>query len=53
MKELAPLEIIKTKNVFYVQKFIRSKTLEEYNAYLTEKEQLTQEEYNLLKEVLL
>ena len=50
---LKALEIIKEKNV-NVGDFKRCKSSEDYNAYCcySEKEQLTEEEYDLLKEVL-
>lgn len=53
-KKLKALEIIKEKQV-NVGDFIRCKSIEDYNDYCcyNEKEQLTQEEYDLLKEVLL
>ena len=53
-KELKALEVIKNKkvNVFLL---INCDSLEEYNSqtYVYPQRQLTQEEYNLLKEVLL
>lgn len=52
--KLKALEIIKNKKV-NVGDFVRCKTIEDYNDYLCygEKEKLTQEEFDLLKEVLL
>ena len=51
-KQKKALEIIKEKrvNIDYLRD---CKTLEDYNNILIEKLQLTQEEYDLLKEVLL
>ncbi len=53
-KSLKALEIIKEKQV-NVGDFIRCKSIEDYNDYCcyNEKEQLTREEYDLLKKVLL
>ena len=54
IKSLKALEIIKKKQV-NVGDFIRCKSIEDYNDYCcyNEKEQLTQEEFDLMKEVLL
>lgn len=51
-KQLKALEIIKEKNV-NVPKLRNSSNLEEYNRCFRDKCLLTQEEYELLKEVLL
>ena len=53
-EQLDALEIIKEKQV-NVGDFIRCKSIEDYNDYCcyNEKEQLTREEYDLLKKVLL
>ena len=50
-KELKALEIIKEKTVdiWLIQ---NKKTLKQYNSMVDESRQLTQEEFNLLKEVL-
>lgn len=50
-KELKALEIIKNKLV-RVRTLIHSPNLDVYNALLEKRLQLTQEEYDLLKEVL-
>ena len=52
-KELKALEIIKEKKV-NVGDFVRCKSIEDYNEYCCygKEETLTQEEYDLLKEVL-
>ena len=52
-KKLKALEIIRKKRV-NIGDFVRCKNIEDYNEYCcyNEKEQLTQEEYDLLKEVL-
>lgn len=51
-KKLRALETIKNKNVC-VHDLKKSETLEEYNGCREWEEELTQEEFNLLKEVLL
>ena len=53
-KKLVALEIIVNKEV-NVGDFVRCKSVEDYNDYCcyNEKEQLTQEEFDLLQEVLL
>lgn len=52
-KELKALEIIKEKRV-NIGDFIRTRNVEQYNDYLAynDNEKLTQEEYDLLKEVM-
>ena len=50
-KELEALEIIKEKRV-NVQALFYSSSCEDYNKHYTHYEDLTQEEYDLLKEVL-
>lgn len=57
-KELKALEIIKEKNVDVIYLHYECNCLEDYNEYnqtceLDKDEYLTQEEYNLLKEVVL
>ena len=51
-KELKALEIIRNKRVI-VGRLIFSKDLWEYNNYVSYDMELTQEEYDLLKEMLL
>ena len=51
-KRLKAFEIINKKNVC-IHDLKKSKTLKEYNGCREWKEELTQEEYDLLKEVLL
>ena len=50
-KELKALEIIKKKRVL-IDVLLELNTLEDYNEFKSKKEQLTQEEYDLLREVL-
>ena len=51
-KELKALEIIKKKQV-QINRLNRSHSAKQYNLYLPKEMHLTQEEYDLLKEVLL
>ncbi len=51
-KSLKALEIIKEKIVL-VDVLFDTDTLEDYNDFKSKQEQLTQEEYDLLKEVML
>ena len=50
-KELKALEIIKNKQV-QINRLNRSHSAKQYNLYLPKEMHLTQEEYDLLKEVL-
>lgn len=50
-KELKALEIIKNKQV-QINRLNRSHSAKQYNLYLPKEMHLTQEEYELLKEVL-
>ena len=51
-KELKALEIIKKKQV-QINRLNRSHSAKQYNLYLPKEMHLTQEEYDLLKEVLI
>ena len=51
-KELKALEIIKKKQV-QINRLNRSHSAKQYNLYLPKEMHLTEEEYDLLKEVLL
>lgn len=54
-KELKALEIIKEKelNIFFVKRFVKRYNRKDFNYQCRYEQQLTQEEYDLLKEVLL
>ena len=52
-KKLKAFEIIKNKMVDVGKLFYCYESLEEYNKWVSEKDKLTQEEFDLLKEELL